>query len=74
MNVYKVIFDVPYGTHVCVVTAKDKINALDLALHKLYSTNQTVYKDEDVESNIEELPLLSKTNKEEAIFIWGYEE
>lgn len=74
MNVYKITFKVPYGTHICVVTSNNDIDALDLALHKLYSTNQTIYNNEDIDIEIEELPLLSKNNKKEVIFIDGYEE
>lgn len=74
MNVYKVILKVPYGKHICIVTSNNDIDALDLALHELYSTCQTIYNNEDIDSYIEELPLLSNNNKEEVIFIDGYEE
>lgn len=74
MNVYVITFYVPYGRHICIVTAIDKINALYLASKELHSTYQTVYRAEDVESHVEELPLLPKSNKEEVIFISGYEE
>lgn len=74
MNVYKVTFTVHYGRHICIVIANNNINALDLALNKLYSTHQTIYDIKDIDSDVEELSLLSKNNKEEVIFIDGYEE
>lgn len=74
MNVYKITFCVPYGKHICIVVANNGINALDLALYKLHAVHQTFYNNEDIDKNVEELPLLSKNDKEEVIFIDGYEE
>lgn len=74
MKVYKVTFIVPYGRHICVVVSDNNIDALNLALHKLHSIHQTIYDNKDIDSIVEELPLLSKNNKEEIILIDGYEE
>lgn len=74
MNVYKVTFIVPYGKHICIVVANNNINALDLALYELHAKYQTIYDEEDIDKEVEELPLLPKNNKEEVIFIDGYEE
>lgn len=74
MNTYIVKFKVPYGKHICLVTSNDDINALDLALHELYSKHYTIYSNEDVDSEIIKLPLKSESNKEEVLFIDGYEE
>lgn len=72
MKVYKVTFIVPYGKHICIVSANNNIKALTLALSKL--ENITIYHKNDINSNAEELPLLPKNDKEEVIFIDGYEE
>lgn len=74
MNVYKVTFKVPYGTHICIVVANNNINALDLALYELHAKHQTIYNEEDIYKEVKELSLLPKNDKEEVIFIDGYEE
>lgn len=74
MNVYKVTFKVPYGTHICIVVANDNFKALNLALRELHEEYQTIYDDKDIDNDIEELPLLPKNDKEEVIFVDGYEE
>ena len=74
MNVFKVIFNVPYGKHICVVAAINGDKALQLALNELHANNITDYNDKDIESVVARLPLLSRNDIEKVIFIESYEE
>lgn len=74
MNVYSVTLTVYYGKYICIVTSNNYTDALNLALHELQSNPKTLYDNEVIGTYVEELHLLPKDNKEEVVFIDGYEE
>lgn len=73
MNVYVVTICFPYGLYICIVSAKDDINALNLSLSKFYKENSKTNPSE-VDSYIKELPVISKNDVEEVLYFNSYEE